>query len=314
MTGMARPVLPNRLYRMVLFIASLPAGRNSTFCNPSNGPANAYLTDMTRCFLRIISVGAAAWLAGYLDSLAATDALPHVYPGSLMLVARLGSDLFETLDPGFQQSLDSDPVTVQNLEAPVIMPSAVTEGDRSWGRVSISAGYVDLLNHIAHPKAIDHIQPGYFQTYILTLSKAAESDTPPEPPDIIDNSYWTDDVMNEQGSYFNQMIGMTLAINLSHHYLGHYNRFSSRMPAGQKALFNNLMPPGAWETEVKAATLNCLNCAVATGGAMALFEAIDKMPRRPAWAAYVAPPGANLKKLIAHLSVYEDQYFHGRLK
>jgi hypothetical protein len=269
---------------------------------------------MTQYFLRITSAAAVVWLAGPLNSLAATDFLPHVYPDSLMQVARLGSDLFETLDPRFQQSLHSDPVTVENMEAPVITPSAVTEGDRSWGRVCISAGYVDLLNHIAHAKAIDQIQPGYFQTYILNLSKAADSDALPALPDMIDNRYWTDDVMNEQGSYFNQMIGMTLAINFSHHYLGNFNKFSSRMPAGQPAAFNNFIPPDAWETEVKAATLNCLNCAVATGGARALFEAIDKMPRRPAWAAYVAPPGADLKKLIAHLSVYEKQYFHGQLK
>jgi hypothetical protein len=31
MTGMASPVLPNRLYRMALFIAPLPPGRNPAF-------------------------------------------------------------------------------------------------------------------------------------------------------------------------------------------------------------------------------------------------------------------------------------------
>ena len=258
---------------------------------------------------------AALGLAVVMSALAAAGAEPlHTYGSGFPQALKLGNDLYETLDPKFQKSIYPEPIQVEQMEEPVIVPSAVREGDRSWGRVCISAGYVDLLNHIAHAKAIDRIQPGYFQTYILNLSQAADSDAPPALPDMVDSRYWTIPVMNEQGSYFNQMIGMTLAINLSHHYLGHFDRFSSRMPAGQPAAFNNFIPPDAWETEVKAATLNCLNCAVATDGARALFEAIDKMPRRPAWAAYVAPPGADLKHLIAHLSAYEDQYFRGQLK
>ena len=193
---------------------------------------------------------AALWLAVVMAAPVAAVAKPlHTYGSGFSQACKLGNDLYETLDPTYQKSIYPEPIQVEQMEDPVIVPSAVTEGGKSWGRVSISAGYVDLLNHLAHAKAIDRIQPGFFQTYVLNLSKAADRAAPPAPPDIIDNRYWTVDVMNDQGSYFNQMIGMTLAINFSHYYLGNFNRYSSRMPAGQRAPFNNFIPPDAWETE-----------------------------------------------------------------
>jgi hypothetical protein len=135
----------------------------------------------------------------------------------------------------------------------------------------------------------------------------------PEPPNIVDNRYWTDEVMNDQASYFNGMIGMTLALSLSHHYLGHYNQYASMMLAGKLVPINNFITPASWEAGVQTATHNCLECGVPVLGARALFEAIDKMPTRPAWAAFIAPPAANLKNMSAQLQDLEDKYFKGGL-
>jgi hypothetical protein len=131
---------------------------------------------------------------------------------------------------------------------------------------------------------------------------------------MVDNRYWTDDIMNDQASYFTQMIGMTLALSLSQHYLGHFDQYAGQMLAGKLVPINNFIPPDSWEAGVKAATLNCLNCAVAMEGAKALFEAIDKMPSRPAWTAFIVPPTADLKKLNKQLKTYEDEFFHGKLR
>jgi hypothetical protein len=231
-----------------------------------------------------------------------------------MIVSNLGSDLYLTLDPKFQKGLNPNPVQVENTDAPVITPVALNDGTKVRGKVSISAGYINLLNHLAHAKAIDHIQPGFYQQYTLNLGRESGGGVLPDPPDMLDNRYWTDDVMNDQASYFNQMLGMTLALNLSHHYLGLFDQYSGEMLAGKLVPINNFISPGSWEAGVKAATLNCLNCAVALDGAKALFDAIDRMPRRPAWTAFVAPPAADLKKVNKQLKTYEDQYFHGQLK
>jgi hypothetical protein len=49
-------------------------------------------------------------------------------------------------------------------------------------------------------------------------------------------------------------------------------------------------------------------------GARALFDAIDKMPKRPDWTAFIVPPATDLKKLNKELVKYENDFFHGQLK
>ena len=39
----------------------------------------------------------------------------------------------------------------------------------------------------------------------------------------------TEDLLNDQQSNFNQMVGMVLAIELSHHYLGQYKKYSDTL-------------------------------------------------------------------------------------
>lgn len=259
----------------------------------------------------------AAWLAlvaFVAPALAAAGAPPHVYSSGFSQACKLGGDLYETLDAKYQKGISPEPIKVEQMEAPIIVPVEGADGNKPLRVVKISAGFIDLINHIAHAKAIDRIQPGYFKLYILNLSRAAENDAAPEPPNMVDNRYWSDDVMNDQASFFNQMIGMTLALNLSHHYLGHYTKFSSQMLAGKLVPINDLLAPAEWDASVKAAALNALNCALGTDGPKALFEAIDQMPKRPAWTAFIVPPATDLKKLNKQLKKYEDDYFHGGLK
>jgi hypothetical protein len=238
----------------------------------------------------------------------------HVYENSLIQTRKLGNDLYQTLDEKYRKSIRPDPIQVEQMEAPVIVPCEGADEDKSMREVKISAGFIDLVNHIAHAKAIDRIQPGYFDRYVLNLSKCAGPGVLSPPPDMVDNRYWTDDVMNDQASYFNQIIGMTLALNLSHHYLGHYSKLSSQMLAGKLTPINLLLAPAEWDASVKAATLNSLNCALGTDGPKALFEAIDKMPIRPDWTAFVVPPSTDLKKLGKQLTKYENEFFHGGIK
>jgi hypothetical protein len=248
-----------------------------------------------------------------LPASAAPDAPAHVYGNGFSQVRKLGGDLYEALDPKYQKSIYPEPIQVEPMDAPVIVPSEGEDENKSLREVKVSAGFIDLMNHIAHAKAIDRIQPGYFQQYILNLSHAAEGDAPPEPPNIVDNKYWTEDVMNDQASYFNQIIGMTMALNLSHHYLGHYTKLAGQMLAGKLVPINTLLAPAEWDASVKAATLNALNCALGTDGPKALFEAIDKMPKRPAWTAFIVPPTTDLKQLNKQLKKFEDDFFHGGL-
>ena len=263
---------------------------------------------------RLKQLLAAAWLALLAPALAAAGAPAHVYSSGFSQACKLGGDLYQTLDPKYQKGIHPEPINVEPMEAPIIVPVEGADGNKPLRVVKISAGFIDLMNHIAHAKAIDKIQPGYFAQYVQNLARDPGSAAPPEPPNMVDDRYWSDAVMNEQISYFNQMLGMTMAISLSHHYLGHFNKYANQMLAGKLVPINSLLAQKEWEESVKKATLNSLNCALGTDGVKALFDAIDEMPQRPAWTAFIVPPGENLKQLNKTLEDYEVLYFHGGLK
>jgi hypothetical protein len=131
----------------------------------------------------------------------------------------------------------------------------------------------------------------------------------------LDNArYWTDDVLVEQASLFNQMIGLTLALNLSHHYLAHCGKYAAQVSAGPTAPLNRFISASDWMTSLQCAALNSLDCALATAGGKVLFDCIARMPQRPAWTETVVPSKADFKIMNQQLSQEESQYFHGSLK
>ena len=250
-------------------------------------------------------------LAFFLPALAGP---PHKYDNTFVQARKIGSDLYQTLDPKFQKNIFPEPIQIEQMEAPIITPVEGADENKALCQVKISVGYIDLINRLAHAKAIDRIQSGYFQKYISNLASASDSETLPEPPNVVDDKFWSDDVMNDQASYFNQIMGMTLALNLTHHYLGHYTHFAGQMFASKLVPINTLIAPAEWDATVKAATLNALNTAFGTEGPKALFDAIDKMKTRPTWTAFIVPPTADLKKLNKQLKKYEEDFFKGGLK
>ena len=217
--------------------------------------------------------------------------------------------------PQFGDQIDPQAISLEPQESPIVTPIATTEDKSVQRQVTLSAGFIDLLNHICHAKAVDKIEPGFFDQYIKNFAQGT-GDEAVQPPNIVDPRYWTDDVINDQMSYFNQMIGFMMAINLSHHYLGHYAKYSARMigPGDKLTPINDFLTPAEWDVSVRAAAVDSLNCALATDGSRALFEAIDKMPNRPAWTAYIIPANVDIKKLNKQLVCYEEEFFRGQLK
>jgi hypothetical protein len=239
---------------------------------------------------------------------AATNTTVRVYPSGAQTILAIGNDLYASLEPGLQKGLNPHAILLEPRVVPIIAPIAGT--DHALQRqVSVSQGYIDLLNYIAHAKSIDKLQPGYFKQYVSQLANST-APVPPPPPNLDDPRYWTDSVMNDQASLFNQMIGMTVAINLSHLYLTHSGKVSQAI-GGKLEPINAILDSDEWEASVRSGTLNSLECALATQGAKTLFDCIDQMPQRPAWAAYIVPPGVNIKKLNHELWRYEYDYFHG---
>jgi hypothetical protein len=255
------------------------------------------------------------WLTSVFSAVCNAGEPPRAYESSFTIVLNLGKDLSESLPANFSAIIDPQAIALQAEESPVVAPIVTTEDNSIVRQVALSAGFIDLVNHICHARAADNIEPGFFDRYIKNLAQCSDGEMA-QPPSIEDPRFWTDDVRNDQRSYFNQMIGFIVAVNLSHLYLGHYSKYASKMtgPGDKLATINDFLTPAEWEMSVRAAAVDSLNCALATDGSRALFEAIDKMAIRPAWAAYIVPAHVNLKSLDKELACYETEFFRGQLK
>jgi hypothetical protein len=259
----------------------------------------------------------ALFFAAALSAVAGDAGAPQrVYPSGFSVALERGGDLYEALPAKFGNQLAPQPIALQPQDVPQITPITSTDENKVLRQVSVSAGFIDLVNHLSHAKAIDRIQPGFFDQYVQNLARVAGDDFTVQPPSMVDPRFWKDDVINDQASYFNQMAGMMMAINLSHHYLGHYDKYAPKMTGiGNKTVpINTLLTPAEWEVSVKAGATDALNCALATDGVKALFDAIDKMPKRPAWSEAIVPKDVDLKKLNKQLTQYESEFYHGGLK
>jgi len=240
----------------------------------------------------------------------------RTYVPGFSMAMKLGGELHDALPQKFFDQVDTQAIALQPQDFPLISPVATSDENRVQRQVELSAGFIDLVNHLCHAKAIDKIQPGYFDQYVGILARACATDPAAPPPPIVEPRFWSEDIVNEQLGYFNQMMGTMMAISMSHHYLGHYSKYAARLAgAGDKiGPINNYLTPAEWDVSVKAGALDALNCALSTDGLRVIFEALDKMPTRPAWAAYIAPQNIDLKKLNKELARYEEDFFHGRLK
>jgi len=239
-----------------------------------------------------------------------------VYTSDLGAAVKLGGELHDALPQKFFDQLDAQTIAAQPQESPMIIPVTISGDKRVQRQVELSAGFIDLVNHLCHAKAIDNVQSGYFNQYVENLSRACATNPAAPLPPIVGSGYWSERIINDQLSYFNQMIGMMMAINMSHHYLGHYAKYATQLAArGEKPeCINDFLTPAEWEISVKAGAQDGLTCALSTDGLRVIFDALDKMPVRPAWADYVAPRNANFKKLDHELATYEYDFFHGRVK
>src|ERR1700722_7169393 len=145
-----------------------------------------------------------------LPTFALTNAVTHAYPGGVGVALQIGNDLYDSLDAKYRQKLEAPPLCTMQTNAPALALIITNDANKNLCQLSVSTGFVDLINHIAHAKAIDKAQPGFFDKYMTGLAAQDDSTNPPAAPGIDGAQFWTDDIMNDQASYFNQMMGMTV--------------------------------------------------------------------------------------------------------
>ena len=233
------------------------------------------------------------------------------YPSDFKTVQRLADELYEALPREQQSKLGHPPLVLREAAGPLVQPVAVgaTNGQPPCAVIAVSGGFLDLVNRVAHAEAIDHVAKGCLAAYAARLA----SDAPQLPalPEAAEPRFQTENLLETQQSHFNQMAGTLVAIDLAHHYLGHYEKYAARLTTadGQWVPINQVLTLQEWKAAVTAGVKNSLNCGLGTEGVCLLYECIDRMPHRPAWTAYFLFEAAKVRQVKRELSRLEEKFF-----
>jgi hypothetical protein len=242
----------------------------------------------------------------------AGGAEPRSYETGYSNLTKISSDLYQALDKSRRQQLRPQLVFLDQTACPLVASIPSTEGSSPVYCIQVSAGLVALLNYVAHAKALDDVQKGFFEAYTKSILQEDRDGTLlPVGRTTDDKKAWDFDTMNRQASIFNQMTGALLAIESAHHYLGHYKKHAAQFPgaAGQPVPINTLLSEKEWHAAVLKGVRHSLSCGLGTEGLRMLFIAFDQMPHRPAWTAYVLHPKADVSKVSGELERLEKDFF-----
>ena len=244
-----------------------------------------------------------------------TNSPPMRYTNGWPATIKFGMDLYKELKPDQKAKVHIKPINVETDVTPFARLEELKSDDlpRPMATVFVSVGFIDLVNNVAHAKAIDRIQKKYFENYVLSLAQESGDKELKELPNITDKRYWTDEMMNDQVSNFNQIVGVVVGTKLAHYYLGHYKKYESKLftADGKPVPINTLLTPEEWEEALRYGVANSIKCGLGIEGVTALFECIDKMPKRPEWTLYFMPEKVKLSRIKSEMKKIEKKILSG---
>ena len=242
------------------------------------------------------------------------DSDTFTYKTSPSTINQLGRDLQRALKPQYQEIVIGQPIAIEIDDLPFATLEEVPDEPKPQPKVVISQGFIDLVNRVAHAKAIDKIEKGYFQKYILSLAQeSGEHELTPLPNDT-NKRYRTTEMVNEQFSNFNSIVGTMVGIKLAHFYLGHFKKYQTKLIGadGKHVPINNLLTSKEWEEAVNLGVRHALNAGCTIEGVLPFFECFEKMPKRPAWTAFFVPDDAKYKDTKKTLEKVQRDFFSGK--
>lgn len=222
-------------------------------------------------------------------------------------ISKISTDLYKALDAKKRGRLLPVPILLEKYPTPYLEPSTYSDGTNTWQAIYVSAGLVNLLNSLAHAKALEGTDRSAFSRYVTEL-RSANSSLPELQP--VANS-WSFDTMNYQVSHFNQMAGALIAIEMAHHYLGHYKKYQGKLKdaQGNPVSINAVITPQDWHDAVMKGAKNALACGLGADGLKLVLETLENKNTRPAWSIYLLPPQANVAKAKRELTRLEKDFF-----
>ncbi|MCF7669503.1 MAG: hypothetical protein K9N48_06995 [Verrucomicrobia bacterium] len=239
-----------------------------------------------------------------------TEVKPR-YKTGYSAIRTIGRELYTHLDAEYQKLVNVEPLFLEIDMTPFIRLAEYPEEPKPLPVVFISVGFVDLVNNVAHAKAIDKINEGYFENYIISLSQEKGVMELKPLPGIDNKEYWSLNMLNEQLSNFNQIVGCLVGIKMAHHYLGHYDKYENQLNGDKDKpkSINEFITEDEFEDAVDKGVNNAFNCGYGVDGMIALLECIDEMPQRPDWTTFFLPRNADVDDLIDQLRDIEEEFF-----
>lgn len=262
--------------------------------------------------MRTLALLVSGFLCASLQALAQSSD-GHTYKTGYSSIMKLGKDIHHALKPEYRDLISPQPISIDTDVTPSIRLLYLPETPKPERGVWITAGFIDLVNNVAHAKAIDAKDRGYFKRYIDLLAQESGKNMLSPLPNDSEPKYWTDKMLNEQQSNFNSIVGMMVGIKLAHHYLGHYEKYQARLESnsGNTQAINLLLSEQEWEAAFRLGVRNALEAGCMTEGVIPFFEAIDKMKVRPPWAIYFLPDNAKFPKLKREMERIQARFLRG---
>lgn len=226
-------------------------------------------------------------------------------------VTNINADLVLALDSSKRRQVSSATLLLGTVRLPCVASLPGASADAPGQPVRISASFIDFINRVAHAKAVDEAERGFFLRYTTRLAEDPRTMLAPDFSILLPQRAWNFNTMNRQASHFNQMVGGLLGIDHAHHYLGHYRRnaqhFDPKTALPQP--INAVITEAEWREAVLDGARNALACGLGVDGMKAIFECFGQMPTRPAWAAYFIHPQADVRRITAELVKIEREFF-----
>ena len=234
--------------------------------------------------------------------------------GGFTEVSKIGIDLYQALEGKKQQAINSRPIFIETSLVPSVRLVEYPGESNKLRAAFISVGFIDVINQLAHAKAIDReLEPGFLARYVEVLSRHDGKSRVPSAAPIGESRFWSEEVSNEQQSNFNQMVAAVLSIELSHFYNGNFEKYRSQLGSEESPVpLNSILPLEEWEETVEHGVRSALDAGLGVEGLLNLFEAFEKMPDRPTWTVYFYHPEARYKHLRRQLLEIESKFFSGR--
>jgi hypothetical protein len=199
--------------------------------------------------------------------------------GEMADVRLIGDRMLLGIDHEYRRLFAEPAIVVDDSPLPFPRPGT--------NQVFISDAYVALVDRVATALARDGVRPGYARTCLAAWSNAPAGSHAMELPSVSGPEFETLQFRNAQATAFNQLVGMTLGLELAHHFCGQYDRHRARIASGpvQVALRSVLT-----ESECRRAVREGVGASASAGCGIEAYsrlgELLEDLPARPPWASW----------------------------